>query len=335
MTTGRWEDVSMEDCTTARRGWARTLVAVRTLAAMGALLLLLGPGSVAAQVPASVQVIDESVTLFEEARTDSRSRGDVPQGTVLDVLSASGDWYHVLLTLPDQRVNLEGWVHGATVDIMNPGPLRFRASDAALNLDLIVRQLQQIQAALDRAVQRLGEGRAAPTQTPAPAEPRVIASRAQPARPRPRADPDTAAPAPVSLDRNALQFKKVDVFEMEGEEEKKRDARMELDPVARVLTLADEKHGIEKMTYAVIPYDQITKIVYERSSHRRYGVGAIVNPLLFFTKGKKHWLTIEFREVADLPQGYIYMRLDKKNHRRILSALSAGTGLDIEEIIEE
>lgn len=97
MTTGRREDVSMEDCTTARRGWARTLVAVRTLAAVGALLLLLGPGSVAAQVPASVQVIDESVTLFDEARTDSRSRGDVPQGTVLDVLSASGDWYHVLL----------------------------------------------------------------------------------------------------------------------------------------------------------------------------------------------------------------------------------------------
>ena len=38
---------------------------------------------------------------------------------------------------------------------------------------------------------------------------------------------------------------------------------MELDPEAKILTLADEKNGIEKATYAVIPYSQINKIVYE------------------------------------------------------------------------
>ena len=48
---------------------------------------------------------------------------------------------------------------------------------------------------------------------------------------------------------------------MEGEDEKKRDARMELASDGRVLSIVDEKKGAEKMTYAVIPYDAITKIV--------------------------------------------------------------------------
>ena len=60
---------------------------------------------------------------------------------------------------------------------------------------------------------------------------------------------------------DAIIFKKVDVFEMEGEDEKKRDARMELASDGRVLSIVDEKKGAEKMTYAVIPYDALTKIV--------------------------------------------------------------------------
>ena len=139
----------------------------------------------------------------------------------------------------------------------------------------------------------------------------------------------------VAVAADAIIFKKVDVFEMEGEKEKKRDARMELDPDARILSLVDEKKGAEKETYAIIPYDAITKIVYEKSSHRRYGAGLLINPFLLFSKGKKHWLTIEVEGVEGLPQNYIYMRLDKKNQRQILSALGAGTGIEIEQIIED
>ena len=61
----------------------------------------------------------------------------------------------------------------------------------------------------------------------------------------------------------------------------------------------------------------------------------LVNLLLVFSRGKKHWLTIEFTDVADLPQGYVYMRLDKNNQRQILSALDSGTGIEIEQIIED
>jgi hypothetical protein len=61
----------------------------------------------------------------------------------------------------------------------------------------------------------------------------------------------------------------------------------------------------------------------------------MVSPLLFFTKAKKHWLTIEFQNVATLPQGFVYAQLDKDNYRQILSALRAGIGRTIEEHIEE
>ena len=83
------------------------------------------------------------------------------------------------------------------------------------------------------------------------------------------------------------------------------------------------------------PYSQINKIVYERSAHRRYKSGLLVTPWLLFSKGKKHWLTIEFHDVADQPQGFVYTRLDKNNYRRIIAALEAGTGLEVEEIIED
>ena len=124
--------------------------------------------------------------------------------------------------------------------------------------------------------------------------------------------------APVWADVQPIVFKKVDVFETEGDDEKKRDARMELHPVDRMLLLVGERNGAEKATYASIPYDAIEKLVYERASHRRYEAGFLVSPFLWFSKGKKHWLTIEFDGVETMPQGFVYVRLDKDNFRQIL-----------------
>ena len=42
-------------------------------------LVVLGPVSVAVQVPVSVQTLDESMTLFAEARADSDVRGVITQ----------------------------------------------------------------------------------------------------------------------------------------------------------------------------------------------------------------------------------------------------------------
>ena len=56
----------------------------------------------------------------------------------------------------------------------------------------------------------------------------------------------------------SIIFKKVDTFTTEGTEEKKHDARLELDTEKRLLLVVDEKRGAEKMTYAAIPYDAVT-----------------------------------------------------------------------------
>ena len=133
----------------------------------------------------------------------------------------------------------------------------------------------------------------------------------------------------------AISFRNVDYSQVDGERERTRDARLVLDPSGRTITFADEDRGEAREVYARIPYDAITKIVYEQSAHRRYGAGVVVSPLLFFTKAKKHWLTIEFQNVGALPQGFVYAQLDKDNYRPILSALRAGTGRTIEEHIEE
>ena len=61
------------------------------------------------------------------------------------------------------------------------------------------------------------------------------------------------------------------------------------------------------------------------------GIGLLVG---FLAKGKKHWFTIEFEGVADHPENYHYLRLDKGNYRRILQAVEAATGLDV-EVLEE
>ena len=140
----------------------------------------------------------------------------------------------------------------------------------------------------------------------------------------------------TSQDGDSVVFNKVDFFEIEDDgDEKKRDARLELYPRAKIMEFSHEDDGAEKELYARIPYANVTKVVYELSQHRRYGAGLLVNPFLLFSRGKKHWLTVEVEGVDSIPEGYVYSRLDKDNYRRILSALRAGLDIEVEEIIED
>ena len=130
-----------------------------------------------------------------------------------------------------------------------------------------------------------------------------------------------------------VAFNKLDYFESVEGKEKKRDARLILDSNERAAIIAEEKKG--NPVYVTVPYEKITKIVYERSAHRRYKSGVLLTPWLLLTKGKKHWLTIEFENIEEYPLGYVYARMDKKNYRRILAALEAVVGIEIEEVIEK
>ena len=137
--------------------------------------------------------------------------------------------------------------------------------------------------------------------------------------------------ATAVLAQAPLTWRKVDFFEVTGEDEKKRDARLVLDPVARTIVLSHEDDGAERELYAEIPYDAVTGVIYELSQHRRYGAGLLVNPFLLFSRGKKHWLTLEFKGVEAMPQGFVYTQLDKNNYRQILSALRAGLDVEVQE----
>ena len=141
--------------------------------------------------------------------------------------------------------------------------------------------------------------------------------------------------ATAVLAQAPLTWRKVDFFEVTGEGEKKRDARLVLDPVARTIVLSHEDDGAERELYAEIPYDAVTGVIYELSQHRRYGAGLLVNPFLLFSRGKKHWLTLEFKGVEAMPQGFVYTQLDKNNYRQILSALRAGLDVEVQEFIED
>ncbi len=135
------------------------------------------------------------------------------------------------------------------------------------------------------------------------------------------------------LAADVMEFRKVDYFKVvtkdNGEQdEEKRDARLEIDREAQTIAIVDEKNGAEKATYAVVPFDDVTSVLYERSKSPRVKSAIFLSPLALFSSGKKHWLTIEW------DGGYAYMRLDKKNQRQLRAALGAA-GFEVETLIED
>ena len=139
--------------------------------------------------------------------------------------------------------------------------------------------------------------------------------------------------ASVALAADVSEFRKVDYFEVttkdDGEQgEKKRDARMEIDTDARTIGIVHEKDGAAKVTYAMIPFGNVTSVVYEQAKSPRVKSAIFLSPLALFSPGKKHWLTIEW------DGGYAYMRLDKKNQRQLRAALGAA-GFEVETRVED
>ena len=67
---------------------------------------------------------------------------------------------------------------------------------------------------------------------------------------------------------------------------------------------------------------------YERAKSARLKTAIFVTPLVLFSKGKKHWLTIQFKD----PEGKgdaIILRLDKKNYRAILGELESRAPVEL------
>lgn len=124
--------------------------------------------------------------------------------------------------------------------------------------------------------------------------------------------------APAVLAADVMEFRKVDVFiAQDNGDEKKRDARLEIDAAAAEIRLVDEKRGAARATYAVIPIDRLTGLRYEAEYGKTWGGVVTVPPA-------KHWLTIR----SDvLPSGQMRVRLDGGNQRELRFALRRATGI--------
>jgi len=77
-----------------------------------------------------------------------------------------------------------------------------------------------------------------------------------------------------------------------------------------------------------VKYEAIKGLLYEDTARPRYAVGLIVPPLVF-TKSKKHYLTIDYMDVAGKPY-YAIIHLDKSNFQEALNRAESETGKKLE-----
>ncbi len=81
--------------------------------------------------------------------------------------------------------------------------------------------------------------------------------------------------------------------------------------------------------YFRIPSDAVTDLFYSRVSGRRIKTAVFISPLLLFSKGKKHYMTVSFDDGKDLV-GAVEFRLDKSNYRGVLHAVESVSGVPLE-----
>ncbi len=84
----------------------------------------------------------------------------------------------------------------------------------------------------------------------------------------------------------------------------------------------------EREEYFSIPSSSVEELFYSRVAGRRIKTAILVSPLLLFSKGKKHYLTMSFDD-GGTQVGAVEFRLDKKNYRGVLRALEQVAGVTV------
>lgn len=83
-----------------------------------------------------------------------------------------------------------------------------------------------------------------------------------------------------------------------------------------------------------IPYDHVNDLEYGQKAGRRLGLAIVVNPLLFFSKKRRHFLTVGYQDGDGKQQAAVF-ELGKDTVRVTLATLEARTGRKIEYEDEE
>ncbi|MDQ3070882.1 MAG: hypothetical protein M3R55_14285 [Acidobacteriota bacterium] len=79
----------------------------------------------------------------------------------------------------------------------------------------------------------------------------------------------------------------------------------------------------------LIPYKSIGSLEYGQKAGRRVGVAILVSPLALFSKKRKHYLTIGYKDAKNADQAAIF-ELGKDIVRPTLTVLQVRTGKEIE-----
>jgi hypothetical protein len=78
-----------------------------------------------------------------------------------------------------------------------------------------------------------------------------------------------------------------------------------------------------------IPYEQVDDLEYGQKAGRRIGVAVVVNPLFLFSKKRKHFLTIGWKDAQDKQHAAVF-ELGKSIVRTTIATLEARTGKKVD-----
>lgn len=83
-----------------------------------------------------------------------------------------------------------------------------------------------------------------------------------------------------------------------------------------------------------IPYDRVTSLEYGQKAGRRLGVALTITVWALFSKKRKHFLTIGFKDQEDKAHGVV-LELPKGMPRSVIAILEARSGVKCEYESEE
>jgi hypothetical protein len=83
-----------------------------------------------------------------------------------------------------------------------------------------------------------------------------------------------------------------------------------------------------------IPYEDVDSLEYGQKAGRRVGVAVVLTPYALFSKKRRHYLTISYKDENDKQQAVVF-ELGKDVVRVLLATLEARTGKKIEYQDEE
>ena len=79
----------------------------------------------------------------------------------------------------------------------------------------------------------------------------------------------------------------------------------------------------------LVPYDQINDLEYGQKAGRRLGLAIAVNPLLLFSKKRKHFLTVGWKDEQEKQHAAVF-ELGKSVIRTTIATLEARTGKKVD-----